>query len=75
MHACMDEFNSSFGDGAPWKTIVYRCYGEFNRDRISLQYEFSEGPPKSVDFTKTIDVVRKLILQNRHVTYREIEST
>ena len=71
---CIDELNSIFGE-APSRTSVYRCYSEFNRDRSSLQEEFHEGRPKSVLVPETIDAVRQLILQDRHVTYREVETT
>ena len=54
---------------------LHRWYGEFNRGRSSLQDEFLEGRPKSVVVPETIDAVRQLILQERHVTYREIETT
>ena len=37
--------------------------------------EFHEGRPKSVVVPETIDDVRQLILQDRHVTYRKIETT
>ena len=70
---CIDELNSIFGDEAPSRTSVYRWYGEFNRGRSSLQDEFRR--PKSVFVPETIDAVRQLILQDRHVTYREIENT
>ena len=40
-----------------------------------LQDEFREGRSKSVVVPKAIDAMRQLILQNRHVTYREIETT
>ena len=70
----IDELNSIFGDEAPSKTGVYRWYGEFIRDRSSLQDEFREDRPKSVVVPETIDAVRQLILQGRHVTYREIET-
>ena len=63
---CIDELNSIF---------VYRWYSEFNRGCSSLQDEFREGCPKSVVFPETIDAVSQLILQNRHVTYRAIETT
>ena len=49
--------------------------GEFNRGRTSLQDEFREGRAKSVVVLETIDAARQLILQDRHVTYREIETT
>ena len=38
--------------------------------RSSFQDEFREGRPKSVVGSETIDAVRQLILQDRHVTYR-----
>ena len=72
---CIDELNSIFGDKALSRTSVYRWYGEFNRGRSSFQDEFREGCPKSVVVPKTIDAVRQLILQDRHVTYREIKTT
>ena len=62
-------------DEAPSRTSVYRWYGEFNRGLNSLQDEFHEGRSKSVVVPETIDFVRQLILQDRHVTYREIETT
>ena len=69
------KFNSIFGDETPSRTNIYRCYGEFNRGRSSLQDKFREDRPKSVIVPETIDVVRQLILQDRHVTYREIGTT
>ena len=66
---CIDELNSIFCDVAPSRSSVYRWYGECNRGRNSLQNEFSESRPKSVD------AVRQLILQDRHVTYHEIETS
>ena len=67
--------NLIFGDEAPSRTSVYRWFGEFNRGRSSPQDEFREGRPKSVIVSETIDAVGQLILQNHHVTYREIETT
>ena len=64
-----------FGDEAPSRSSVYRLYGEFNRGRSSLQDEFREGRLKSFVVSETIDLVSQLILQDRHVTYREIETT
>ena len=64
---CIDEFNSIFDNEAPSRTNVYRGHS-------SLQDKFREGRPKSVVVPETIDAVRQLILQNRHVTYREIKT-
>ena len=71
----IDEVISILGDEAPSSASVYRWYGEFNRARSSLQYEFPEGRPKSVVVPETIDTVRLLILQDRYVIYHEIEAT
>ena len=66
---------STFGDEAPSKTTVDRWYQEFSLGRRSLQDEFREGRPTSVVLPETIDAVRELIKQYRHVTYREIEES
>ena len=72
---CIDELNSILGDETPSRTSFYRWYGEINRGRSLFQDEFREGRPKSVVVSETIDGVRQPILQERHVTYREIETT
>ena len=61
---CIDELNSIFGYEVP-----------STGGRSSLQDEFREGRPKSVVVPETVDAVRQLILQDRHVTYRGIERT
>ena len=71
----IDELNSIFGDETPSRTSVYWWSGEFNWGRSSLQDEFREGRPKSLVVPETINAVRQLILEDRYVTYREIETT
>lgn len=71
---CLNELVSTFGDEAPSKTTVNRWYQEFSLGRRSLQDEFREGRPISIVLPETIDAVRELIKQDRHVTYREIEA-
>ena len=72
---CIYELNSNFANEAPSRANVYRWYGEFNRGRSSFQDEFREGRSKSVVVSKTIDAVRQLLLQDRHVIYYGIETT
>lgn len=72
---CVDELSSLYGDKAPSKTTVYRWYSEVNRGRSSVADEFREGRPKSVVVPQNIDAVRELIMQDRHVTYCEIEAS
>ena len=71
---CIGELNSILGDEAASRTGVIRWYRESNRCSSSLENEFHEGYPKSVVVPETIDAVRQLIFQDRHVTYREIET-
>lgn len=72
---CIDQLASTFGDEAPSKTTVYHWFSEFNRGRRSLTDEFKEGRQKSVVLPENIDAVRELIMQDRHVTYREIKAS
>ncbi|CAH1990392.1 unnamed protein product [Acanthoscelides obtectus] len=58
------ELLSVFGNEAPHQSTISRWYGEFKRVRVSL----SDDPRENVD------AVRKLIIKDRHVTYREIEA-
>ena len=50
-------------------------FKEFNQCRSSFQDGFREVRPKSVVYPETIDAVCQLVLQDLHVTYREIETT
>ena len=72
---CINELNVIFGNEAPSRTSVYRWYSKFNRGHSSLQNEFRESRPKSIVVRETINAVRQLILPDRQVTYREVETT
>ena len=50
-------------------------FNEFNCGRRSLKDEVREGRPKTAVVSENIDAVRELIMQDRHVTYREIEAS
>ncbi|CAH2012425.1 unnamed protein product [Acanthoscelides obtectus] len=60
---CLAELLYVFGNEAPHQSTISRCYGEFKRGRVSL----SDDPR----------VARKtsMIIEDRHVTYREIEAS
>lgn len=72
---CIDELKSLYGDEAPSYSTVKNWFNEFNRGRRSLNDEFRGGRPKSAVVPENIDAVRELIVQDRHVTYREIEAS
>ena len=69
----IDELKSLVGDKAPSYSAVKNWFNEFNRGRSSLKDEVREAPPKTAVVSENIDVVRELIMQDRLVTYREIE--
>ena len=69
----IDELNSIFGDEAPSRPSVYRWYGECNRGHSKRN--FVKVVKKTVVVPETIDSVRQPILQDRHVFFREIETT
>lgn len=71
---CIDQLSSTFGDEAPSFATVKRWYNEFHHGRRSLSDESREGRPRSVTVPENIDAVQKLIMQDRHVTYCEIEA-
>ena len=72
---CIDQLISTFGDEAPSYATVKCCYNEFNRRRHMLTDEFRKDCPKSVIGPENINTVQKLIIQDRYVTYCEIEAT
>ena len=49
-------------------------FNEFNPGRRSLKDECREDPPKTAVVPENIAAERELIMQVRHVTYREIEA-
>ncbi|KAK4887154.1 hypothetical protein RN001_003425 [Aquatica leii] len=71
---CADQVASTFGDEAPYRAIMFCWFSEFHRKRTLPQDEFREGRSKSAVVPENIDAVRKLILQDCHGTYREIEA-
>ena len=72
---CTVELKYLFGDKAPSCSTVKNYFKELNRGRRSLNDELREGPPKTAVVSKNINAVRKLIMQDRYVTYREIEAS
>ena len=72
---CIDQFISTFGDETSSYATVKRWYNDFIRGHYSLTDEFRKGCTKSVVRPENINAVQKLIMQDRHVTYCEIEAT
>ncbi|CAH1979412.1 unnamed protein product [Acanthoscelides obtectus] len=72
---CLAELLSVFGNEAPHQSTISRWYGEFKRGRVSLSDDPRVGAPKTAVTQENVDAVRKLIIEDRHVTYREIEAS
>ena len=72
---CIDDLKSLFGDKAPSYSTMKNWFNEFNCGRRLLKDEIRVGPPKTTVAPENIDAVRDLIMQDRHVTYREIEAS
>ncbi|CAH1982876.1 unnamed protein product [Acanthoscelides obtectus] len=64
-----------FGNEAPHQSTISRWYGEFKRGRVSLSDDPRVGAPKTAGTQENVDAVRKLIIEDRYVTYREIEAS
>ena len=64
---------SLFGDKAPCHSSVKNWFDKFNCRRRSLKDEVREGRPKTAVASDNIYAVRELIMQDCHVTYREIQ--
>ena len=50
-------------------------FNEFNCARRSLKDGDRQGRPKTAVVSENIDAERELIMQDRHVTYREIKAS
>lgn len=71
---CRVELVSVFGDDAPCKTTIQRWYSESQRERVSLSNDPKPGRPKTAVTQENINAVQRLIEEDRHVTYREIQA-
>ncbi|KAL0869896.1 hypothetical protein ABMA27_006096 [Loxostege sticticalis] len=60
---------------APSKTTIYRWFAEFQRGRVKLSDDPRQGRPKTAVTQENVDVVGKLIEEDRNVTYHEIQAT
>ncbi|CAH1970250.1 unnamed protein product [Acanthoscelides obtectus] len=72
---CFAELLSVFGNKAPHQSTISRWYGEFKRGRMSLSDDPRVGASKTAVTEEKVDAVRKLIIEDRHVIYREIEAS
>ncbi|CAH2016793.1 unnamed protein product [Acanthoscelides obtectus] len=72
---CLAELLSVFGNEVPHQSTIFRWYREFERGRVSFSDDPMVGAPKTAVTQDNVDAVRKLIIEDRHVTYRETEAS
>ncbi|CAH1963495.1 unnamed protein product [Acanthoscelides obtectus] len=72
---CLAELLSVFDNEAPHQSTISRWYGEFKRGRVSLSDDPRVGAPKTAVTQENVDAVRKLIIEDRHMTYHEIQAS
>ncbi|CAH1989497.1 unnamed protein product [Acanthoscelides obtectus] len=72
---CLAELLSVFGNEAPHQSTISRWYGEFKRGRVSLSDDSRVGAAETAVTQENVDAVRKLIIEDGNVTYREIEAS
>ncbi|CAH2010986.1 unnamed protein product [Acanthoscelides obtectus] len=61
--------------GAPHHSTISRWYVEFKLGRVILSDDARVGAPKTAVTQENVDAVRKLIIEDRHMTYRKIEAS
>ena len=73
--ACKSELDATFGVSAPAKGTTSFWYGEFRRGRKSTEDEPRSGRPTSSATQENIDAIRKIVEDDPHATYENIQQT
>lgn len=60
---------------APSEKTIYYWFAEFRRTRTFVSDGCRVSRPKSVVVPKNIAAVHRMIKEDRHVTYRQIEAS
>jgi histone-lysine N-methyltransferase SETMAR len=72
---CLERLRGAFGETAPSRTTVHFWFNEFKRGRLSLEDSTRSGRPCDVTTPEMVLRVRKMVEEDRHVTYSEIQQT
>ncbi|CAH1967203.1 unnamed protein product [Acanthoscelides obtectus] len=72
---CLTELLSVFGNEALHQSTISHWYGKFKRGRVSLSADPRMGASETAVTQENVDAVRKLIIEDGHVIYREIEAS
>lgn len=66
--------HKAFGDSALSKTRAYEWYNEFKKGRSLVKDLPRSGRPSTASTEENVEKVEKIVLENRHVSLREIAS-
>ena len=70
---CHEEMKRILGDTAPSLRTVERWYKQFKRGIFELEDDPRPGRPSEVTTSETIAIVKKLICEDRRITYKQIQ--
>ena len=71
---CHAHIVQAWGSNAPSHHTVFNCFREFQRNEFTVQETTRSGRPSTSVIEQTIDAVRKIIEDNPHSTYQQIEA-
>lgn len=69
---CLTDMVNVLGDKSVSKSTVEYWYREFTRNRKSIEDDPRSGRPVTATDDETVDIVRKMVIEYRKVTYEEI---
>lgn len=72
---CVEEMKNVFEDEAPSRSTVFRWYLQFQRGIYKLDDDVRTGRPSTAVSEENIIAVRKLLSDDRRITYEKIQRT
>ena len=72
---CLEEKTPALNNDCPHRTTIFRWYREFQRGNFTLEDATREGMPRTSVAEENITAVRKMLDEDRRVTYQQIEET
>jgi len=70
---CFLSLGITFGDAAPTIRTVQRWYADFRKGKTSVGRRPASGRPTSAVTKQNIAAVNRLVSEDPHITYEEIE--
>ena len=71
---CHARLVQAWGNNAPSNHTIFHCFREFQRNKFSVQDAPRSARPSTSPTEQTIDVLRRIIEDDLHSTYQQIEA-